>query len=146
MTFEGLTPYLDYEDAGAALDWLSRVFGFQERSRYVDKDGIVRQAEMLVGRTELWLGGRDPGYWESKGRRPDSFIGVWVDDVDAMYERVQAEGAEVTRPPRDETYDVRTMQVKDPEGYSWGFMRRLGTGYIQTKSLEEGGLEEILPS
>jgi len=29
---------------------------------------------------------------------------------------------------------------------SWGFMKRLGTGYIQKKSLEEGGLEEIVPT
>lgn len=145
MTFEGLTPYLNYEDAGAALDWLSRVFGFQERSRYVDKDGVVRQAEMLVGTTELWLGGRGPGHWESRGRRPDDFIMVWVDDVDAMYDRVVAAGAEVQRPPKDESYDVRSLPVKDPEGYTWNFIRRLGTGYIQTKSLDEGGLQEILP-
>ena len=58
VEFRGLLPYLYYEDAGAMLDWLSRVFGFEERGRYVDKDGIVRQAEMLVGENELWFSGR----------------------------------------------------------------------------------------
>ena len=89
VKFKGMVPYLYYEDAGAALDWLSRVFGFDERSRYIDKDGIVRQAEMLVGDQELWFSGHGPGFWESKGGRPDTWIGVWVDDVDAMYERVE---------------------------------------------------------
>ena len=48
-------------------------------------------------------------------------------------------------PPKDETYDVRSLRVQDPEGYNWSFMRRLGTGYIQTTPLEEGGLAEVRP-
>ena len=143
VEFRGLLPYLYYEDAGAMLDWLSRVFGFEERGRYVDKEGIVRQAEMLVGKNELWFSGHGPGYWESKGGRPDLWIGVWVDDVDAMYERVKAAGIE-TEPPEDKDYDVRSYSVKDPEGVNWGFMKRLGKPYVQRIPTEEGGLEEIL--
>lgn len=145
VTFEGLLPYVHYEDADAMLDWLSRVFGFEERARYVDKDGLVQQAEMLVGDHELWLSGHGPGYWEKEGRRPDEFIGVWVDDVDAQHRRVVAAGVEAD-PPKDQDYDVRSFNVRDPEGYLWGFMRRLGTGYIQRIPTEEGGLEEILPN
>jgi uncharacterized glyoxalase superfamily protein PhnB len=145
VKFQGITPYLEYEDAGAALDWLSRVFGFQERSRFVDKDGVVQQAEMLVGETELWFGGRGVGYWEQKGKRPDQYIVVWVDDVDAMYRRVKDAGVEA-EPPKDQSYDVRSLSVQDPEGYNWGFMRRLGTGFIETTPMEEGGLREIRPT
>ena len=43
---------------------------------------VVQQAEMLVGETELWFGGRGPGCWEMQGKRPDQYILVWVDDVD----------------------------------------------------------------
>ena len=68
VEFRGLLPYLYYEDAGAMLDWLSRVFGFEERGRYIDKDGIVRQAEMLVGENELWFSGHGPGFWEAQRR------------------------------------------------------------------------------
>jgi uncharacterized glyoxalase superfamily protein PhnB len=143
VEFRGLLPYLYYEDAGAMLDWLSDVFGFEERGRYVDKDGIVRQAEMLVGQNELWFSGHGPGFWESKGGRPDTWIGVWVDDVDAMYERVKAKGV-ASEPPEDKDYDVRSYSVKDPEGVSWGFMKRLGKPYVQRIPTEEGGLEEIL--
>ncbi len=141
--FQGLVPYLFYEDAGAALDWLSRVFGFEERARYIDKDGTVRQAEMLVGDHELWFSGHGPGFWEEKGGRPDTWIGVWVDDVDAMYERVKAAGIE-SAPPEDKDYDVRSYSVTDPEGVSWGFMKRLGKPYVQRIPTDEGGLEEVL--
>jgi uncharacterized glyoxalase superfamily protein PhnB len=145
VKFGEMVPYLHYEDAGAMLEWLSRVFGFEERARYIDKEGVVRQAEMLVGDHELWFSGHDEGLWDQKSGRPDRWVGVWVDDVDAMYERVRAAGIE-TDPPKDQDYDVRNLNIVDPEGVMWGFMKRLGTGYIQRRSVDEGGLEEILPS
>lgn len=140
--FTGVVVGTRYEDANTMLDWLSRVFGFEERARYVDKDGVVRQAEMFIGDTELWFSGHGPGLWKDHG--PDQFIGVWVDDVDAQYERVRAAGVEAEAPV-DRDYDVRSFNVTDPEGYLWGFMKRLGTGYVQTIPTEEGGWEEILP-
>jgi uncharacterized glyoxalase superfamily protein PhnB len=140
--FTGVSPYLHYEDAGAAIDWLARVLGFEERSRFVDKDGRVQQAEMRVGEADLWFSGHDPGYWADLGRRPDLLTLVWVDDVDAHHARVTAAGTEVD-PPVDKSYGVRTYTVTDPEGYQWGFMTTLDTGYVQITPLEEGGLEEI---
>jgi len=47
-----------------------------------------------------------------------------VDDSDAMYEQVKAAGIE-PNPPEDKPFGVRSFSVRDPEGYSWGFMRRL---------------------
>jgi uncharacterized glyoxalase superfamily protein PhnB len=141
-TFGGLTPYLHYEDAEAALDWLARVFGFDEIARYVDGDGRVREAEMHVGDAELWICGHDPGYWTGKGSRPEQLVIVWVEDVDALHARVTAAGVDAPAPV-DKPYDVRTFGVADPEGYEWGFMRRLGKGYQPT---EEGGLREVRPA
>lgn len=39
VRFGEAEPYLFYEEAGEALEWLTRVFGFRERVRYVDEDG-----------------------------------------------------------------------------------------------------------
>lgn len=39
---------------------------------------------------------------------------------------------------------MRSLNIFDPEGYHWGFLKRLGTGYVQTRPTEEGGLREIL--
>jgi uncharacterized glyoxalase superfamily protein PhnB len=141
--FQALLPYLSYEDAGAAMDWLSATFGFEERSRYIDADGVVQQAEMRVGDQELWIGARPSGHWAEHGGRPDTWIGVWVDDVDAQYERVRAAGVDCEKPV-DRDYDVRSFNVSDPEGVQWGFLKRLGTGYVQKVPTEEGGLREVL--
>ena len=126
VVFSGFVPYLHCEDAVAMLEWYARVFGFEEKARWPDASGAVRNAEMVVGDTELWLDGSGPGWWANKGRGPEQWIGVWVDDPDAMWERVRAAGID-TEAPEDKPYGVRVLSVTDPEGYSWGFMRRLAT-------------------
>jgi len=120
--FLGVTPYLHYDDVNAMIDWLTSVFGFQERGRWLDTQGVLRNAELYVGDTEVWLDG-DPEYWSQRGRRPEEWIGIWVDDVDAMHARVKDAGIEVA-PPKNEFYAVRTFNVVDPEGYTWGFLQR----------------------
>ena len=144
-TFEGVTPNLRYEDAGAAIDWLVRVCGFEERARYVDAKDIVRQAEVFVGDTEVWLSGHGAGYWDNEpaGRGPEQYLVIWVDDVDAQWERVRATGVDAPE-PQNQDYGVRNFYVTDPEGYHWGFHSRLASGYQPTKTVEEGGLREIM--
>ena len=41
-----ITPYLLYEDVGAALEWLGKAFGFSERMRLPGPDGKINHAEM----------------------------------------------------------------------------------------------------
>src|SRR5262245_26244457 len=120
--FHGITPYLHYDKVVEMIDWLTRVFGFKEKGRWVDSKGVVRNAELLAGSSEIWLDG-DPDWWKQKGRRPEEWIGVWVDDVDEMYARVKSAGISVN-PPENKFYAIRIFQVTDPEGYTWGFMQR----------------------
>jgi len=125
----GLSPYLYYTDATEALEWLLRVFGFTERVRYVDASGVVFQATVAAGDAEIVLAGVGADYWESKGvDRPVGQLNVvYVDDVDAQYERVcdaLGEGAEVT-PPQDQPYGARVFTVLDIGGNSWSFWQRI---------------------
>lgn len=135
--FGGVVPYLHYEDAGVLLEWYGRVFGWVERARWTNRQGAVTNAEVQVGPTELWLDGSGPGYWEKQGGRPRQSIGVWVDDVDAVYERVRAAGVAVD-PPVDREFGVRILTVPDPEGYQWGFMRRIAPMSAAESSARSG--------
>ncbi len=117
---EGIVPYLFYDNAAATMAWYERVFGFTEISRWTNDDGVIQNAEMSVGDTELWLDGGG-----TAGRPKPVWIGIWVDDVDAMYQQVKAAGVEA-EPPVDRDFGVRMLTVEDPEGYQWGFMRRIG--------------------
>ncbi|HEU4420951.1 MAG TPA: VOC family protein [Pilimelia sp.] len=120
VRFEGVTPYLYYEDANAALDWLATVLGFREIVRYVDDAGAVQEASMAVGDHEIHLTGLGTGHWERLGTTgPVGQLNiVYVDDVDAHYKRASAAGA-VADPPVDKPYGARAYLVTDPGGNSW---------------------------
>jgi len=62
-------------------------------------------------------------YRQKRGRQPEEWIGVWVNDVDAMHTRVVAAGLS-PKASESKFYGVREFQVTDPEGYTWGFMQR----------------------
>lgn len=121
--FPTVTPYLLYEDVGEALAWLSNAFGFRERLRFTDEDGIVNHAEMTVGPDgAIMLGHPGPDY-----RNPATLNGVtvlihvYVDDVDAHYAHAHARGAVIVREPADEVYGDRRYDAMDPEGHLWSF-------------------------
>ena len=122
MRFLGLTPYLYYDDAGAASDWLSSTFGFEEIDRFADDDGRVTNVSMRVGSGELWLDGQ--GRHPASGGRAGPWTMVWVDDVNDLHKRVTEAGVE-SAGPMDRPWGVREVQVCDPQGLNWGFLQRL---------------------
>lgn len=117
MTFTGVTPYLYYEDAAAALDWLTEKLGFGPDTRYEGLDGRVEEAEIRVGPSaRVMLTGRAPGADEGGG----ALLIVHVDDIEAQFERITGAGVDL-EPPKDERYGPRTIHVTDPWGYRWYF-------------------------
>lgn len=122
MTFLGVTPYLYYADAAAAVEWLTRVFGFVEEVRDVDPAGAVAEVELAVGEARVMLsGGRTPGPEEGSGQ----LLIVHVEDVDAQHARVTDEGVDA-EPPEDEPYGARIFSLTDPWGYRWSFWQHTG--------------------
>src|SRR6266704_356596 len=107
----GLTivPQVPYENVSAAPSFLERAFGFREipTARLVSADG-----------------GKSGGI-ESQ------YISVYVDDVDAHYQRAVAAGARIANGLRDyvcgdRPYEAhRTYEALDPEGHRWRFHQLL---------------------
>jgi uncharacterized glyoxalase superfamily protein PhnB len=132
---QSIVPYLLYKDCDAALDWLARAFGFEEVLRYTGAEGYVNHAEMKLGDARLFVG--DPGehYRNPKELGQDTVgLYVYVDDVDAHFERAKAAGAEIIRPPEDQEYGDRRYDVADPEGHRWYF-----AAHIRETAPEEWG-------
>jgi uncharacterized glyoxalase superfamily protein PhnB len=117
-----VTPYLLYEDAGAALDWLGKAFGFREKERVEGPDGKVAHAEMDAGDgTRIFLGGPGGDYRNPKQVGLTSLVYVYVEDVDAHHARAAAAGATIVEEPHDEPYGERRHAAEDPEGHRWYF-------------------------
>ena len=121
-----VVPYLLYEDAGAAMDWLVRVFGFTERARVQEDDGTVRHGELLTGNGGVVMLGSPGGGFRGPAKLGEvtQLQCVTIADLAAHRERVRAAGAEVSevsmRANRAQSYTV-----DDPEGHRWYFSEPL---------------------
>jgi uncharacterized glyoxalase superfamily protein PhnB len=121
-----ISPYLYYEDVGGALQWLARAFGFRERLRLPGDDGTVRHAEMEFGGGVVLLGCPGPDYRNPRRLgRPTQSLYVYVDGIDAHFERARRAGATIVEEPGDQPYGDRRYGVDDPEGHRWYFAERV---------------------
>jgi uncharacterized glyoxalase superfamily protein PhnB len=91
-----VTPYLDYEDTGSMVEWLSRAFGLVERHHQAGPDGAVLHAEMELEDGLVMMGspGGDLRNPKRLGQVTQSLY-VYNDDVDAHCARAREAGAEI---------------------------------------------------
>ena len=121
-----ITPYVLYRDGAAAVDYLTRTFGFEGVMRSHSPEGRVWHAELRLGDGHVYLGEPGPDY-----RNPSELGGVtvaihvYVDDVDAHFARAREAGAEVEGEPEDRPYGDRVYHARDPEGHDWFFGQHL---------------------
>jgi uncharacterized glyoxalase superfamily protein PhnB len=120
-----ISPYLYYEDGGAAMDWLIRVFGFEEDMRMTNDEGRIDHGQLKLEDSIVMLGEPGPHY-QSPNKRGGATAGVhvYVDDVDAHYAHAKAEGATIHMEPTDQEYGDRRYDTEDLEGHNWFFAQR----------------------
>lgn len=116
-------PYLVYTDAPAALAFLAKAFGFEERMRYPMPDGRIGHAELEYQGSFLYLAS---AYEELGLLSPQKLAGLHcqvvckVDDLDAHFERARAAGATIATEPADQ-HGMRAYRAVDQEGHRWMF-------------------------
>lgn len=121
-----VVPYLLYEDAGAAMDWLISAFGFTERVRVRLSDGTVRHGELLAGSGGVIMLGTPAADFRGPAKLGEvtQLQCITITDLVAHRERAQAAGAAVSaisiRAGRAKSYTV-----DDPEGHRWYFSEPL---------------------
>lgn len=121
-----ITPYLHYEDVGAALGWLARAFGFRERMRLIGPNGAIAHAEMERDDGVIMMGNPGPQYRNPKrlGQVTQTLY-VYVDDVDKHFAHASQAGARITEEPADQFYGDRRYAAEDPEGHVWYFAQHV---------------------
>lgn len=116
-TPEGLravTPYLHPRGAASLIDFLERAFGAEEQYRAQSADGVIHHATVKIGDSMIEMG-EAHGQWQPM---PTTFF-LYVDDVDAWYERAMAAGATSRGAPADQPYGDRVGGVADAFGNLW---------------------------
>lgn len=121
-----VVPYLLYDDAGAAMDWLIRVFGFTERVRDRAEDGSVRHGELVLdGGGVIMLGSPGAGFrGPAELGTVTQLVCITVTGLPAHRERAEAAGAEVSG-LSPQAGRAHSYTVDDPEGHRWYFSEPL---------------------
>ncbi len=130
LDHQRIVPGLTYADAPAAIDWLCRVFGFEEVRRMEVGDGRIGNAALrLLGEQIMLASPFEQAGTMSPRDLPalHQQITVNVDDLDAHFAKAQAEGARILAEPADQFWGARTYWVEDLEGHRWTFQQQLRT-------------------
>ncbi len=121
-----ITPYLLYEDVAAAIDFLTRAFGFRERTRLAGADGRIQHAEMEFADGVVMMGCPGPEYRNPKHLGGQTqLVCVYVDGVDRHFAHAKQAGATILHEPADQFYGDRRYGAEDPEGHHWYFAQHV---------------------
>jgi uncharacterized glyoxalase superfamily protein PhnB len=131
-----LVPFLGYEDAAAAIDWLCAAFGATENaeSRQTGADGTIGHAELEIEGSTIFLS-TPAGYVGSRKHRENCEIerrmhdnpwvidGLWIEvgDVDAHHAQAADAGATIIRGLDEPGIGYRIYTAEDLEGHRWMF-------------------------
>ena len=118
-----VTPHLVIRGAAQAIEFYKQAFGAEELMRMTAPDGkSVIHAELRIGDSIIFLADESPGMG---CRAPESLGGttttlnLYVDAVDAAFERAVKAGSKVTMPVADMFWGDRYGMLTDPFGHSW---------------------------
>ena len=120
--YHTLTPFLTVRDAARAIEFYKQAFGATERGTAKSPDGKIMHAELMIGDSIIMLSDEYP---EFGSLSPLSTGGagmglhIYIDGVDAAFDRAVQAGAKVETPVSDQFWGDRYGKLKDPFGHSW---------------------------
>ena len=118
-------PHIVYENVAEAIAWLSSTFGFAEHYRYGPPEA-PSGAQVHLERAVMMLKAARPnaatpaktGCWTQS-------LTVFVEDVDAHFERAKAAGARIVEELHETEYgerqygvEVKTFSVREPRSFT----------------------------
>ena len=122
MPTDTVLPHVVYQDVPRAVEWLRAHFGFTEHYRYGEP---VSGAQMVLGNACIMVHGERPGSASPSelGGRGTQSLTVFVEDVEAHYERAKAAGAVIVEELHETCYGELQYGAEDLEGHHWLFSR-----------------------
>ena len=120
--YHSLTPAITCKDAARAIDFYKQAFGATEIMRMPGPGGRVSHAELRIGDSVIFVSDEWPGMAAAPvpGAIPSSYIFLYTEDVDAVFNRAVAAGAQPAMPVANMFWGDRYGKLTDPFGHSWG--------------------------
>jgi PhnB protein len=129
MAVREFVPYLSVNDCEKAVAFYSHVFDVAPHLLLNMPDGRVMHCELRVGNARFFLSEELPehGGTPSPARLGATSVAIhlYVDDCDAMVEKMTNSGSQVLAAPTDMFWGERFARVRDPFGHEWGITTRL---------------------
>jgi PhnB protein len=126
--FHTITPQLAVKGVASAIDWYTKALGANELLRHPAPDGTsIMHSELLLGDSRFFVVDEFPDSMAS----PSSLGGtsvtlhLYVQDVDALFNRAVEAGAQVLLPVADQFWGDRYGMIRDPFGHRWSIASRL---------------------
>lgn len=136
--FRTVTPYLVVSDVHAEAEFLEQTFGVSGQIYGLGSQGGFH-AEYNLGGSMIMVGGGGKGsQW--KGTPLPSYIHLYVEDVDSIYERAVRAGATNVSAPADRFYGDRECGFRDPGGNEWFVATHQGESFVPE------GVPNLMPS
>jgi uncharacterized glyoxalase superfamily protein PhnB len=116
-------PSLACKDVPAAAEWLARAFGFRERSeaRLTWPGGCLTWIELGDVLVHLTTDGGHELRSPAAVGGASVGLKLYVDDLDAHFQRAREAGAVIVSEPQDGFWGGRVYWARDPEGHHWEF-------------------------
>lgn len=123
-----VTPHIVVRGAARAAEWYGEALGAVEKERVPVPGGKLMSVELWFGDSAVMVADEFPEMGvlspESLGGTP-AVLHLYVEDVDALWERAVEAGAQVLQPLGDVFWGDRYGQISDPFGHKWGLARRV---------------------
>lgn len=122
--FHTVTPYLTLQKAESAIEFYKKAFDAQVLEKHLTEDGRIMNAAIKIGNSIVMLSDEFPEY-ECGVTPPQALKGttamfhLYVEDVDAAFEKAISAGATVKMPVADMFWGDRYGQLQDPFGHIW---------------------------
>ncbi|MFZ1729415.1 MAG: VOC family protein [Bacteroidota bacterium] len=128
MPSHEFVPYLSIANADEAVAFYARVFEVEPYLRLDMPDGRVMHCEYRFDGGRFFLSAELPEHGgtpsPTKLGATSVAIHLYVENCDAMVEKMAANGAEILMEPTDMFYGERFARVRDPFGHEWGISTR----------------------
>ncbi len=132
-----IIPMLAYENGVVAMDWLCEVFGFTEKTKWLDDSGKLTHGEIAMGDSIIMLAKPTSDYQSPLHHRQHceatakaymvpyiiNGVLVYVDDIEGHFKNANAKGATILSEIETGGPGAR-YRAEDLEGQRWMFMQK----------------------